>query len=116
MTFPGSDGINRWTINGKSSPHTDALHVEKGKRYQLVLNNKSDMPHPVHLHRHSFELTKIGGKPTSGVIKDTVDVPKGRSAEVDFTADDPGLTLLHCHQQERQDFGFMTLLSYDRPA
>ena len=28
--------------------------------------------HPLHLHRHSFELTRIGGKTTAGVIKDVV--------------------------------------------
>ena len=116
MTPPGPDGINRWTINGKSFPHTDRIIVEKGKRYRVVLNNKSDMPHPVHLHRHSFELTKFDGKPMAGVIKDTVDVSEKKSAEFDFTADDPGLTLLHCHQQDHQDFGFMTLLAYSQSA
>jgi len=32
--------------------------------------------------------------------------------EVDFTADNPGLTLVHCHQQLHMDFGFMTLFDY----
>jgi chromate transporter len=33
---------------------------------------------------------------------------------VDFTADNPGLTLFHCHQQLHMDFGFMALFDYVR--
>jgi FtsP/CotA-like multicopper oxidase with cupredoxin domain len=35
-----------------------------------------------------------------------------QTAEVDFVADDPGLTLFHCYVQLHQDFGFMTLVKY----
>ena len=28
---------------------------------------------------------------------------------IDFVADNPGLTLFHCHQQLHMDFGFMAL-------
>ena len=38
----------------------------------MKFRNASDDVHPLHLHRHSFELTRIGGKPTAGVIKDVV--------------------------------------------
>jgi len=31
---------------------------------------------------------------------------------VDFIADNPGLTLFHCHQQLHMDYGFMTLVKY----
>jgi FtsP/CotA-like multicopper oxidase with cupredoxin domain len=39
-------------------------------------------------------------------------VPQRQTVEVDFVADDPGLSLLHCHMQEHQDFGFMALVDY----
>ncbi len=29
-----------------------------------------------------------------------------------FSADNPGMTLFHCHQQLHMDFGFMTLFDY----
>jgi len=35
-----------------------------------------------------------------------------QEVEVDFTADNPGLTLLHCHQRLHMDFGFMALFDY----
>ena len=33
--------------------------------------------------------------------------------EVDFVANNPGLTLFHCHMQLHMDFGFMALLRLD---
>jgi hypothetical protein len=65
--------------------------------------------HPMHLHRHSFELTSLSGKPTSGILKDVVMLGGYQDGEIDFIADNPGLTLFHCHQQLHMDFGFMTL-------
>jgi FtsP/CotA-like multicopper oxidase with cupredoxin domain len=110
----GRGGYNRWTINGKSWPDTNPLFtVTKGKRYRLLLNNDSGDEHPVHLHRHSFEITKVGDKPTSGVIKDTISLPRFSTAEVDFIADDPGPTLFHCHHQDHMDEGFAGLITYE---
>jgi FtsP/CotA-like multicopper oxidase with cupredoxin domain len=55
---------------------------------------------------------KFDGKETSGIIKDVVNVPARKIVEVDFVADNPGLTLLHCHMQEHMDFGLMNLVKY----
>ena len=76
------------------------------------MRNSSDDIHPIHLHRHSFELTRIAGQPAAGVMKDVVMVGGYQELEVDFTADNPGLTLFHCHQQLHMDFGFMALFEY----
>ncbi|HXJ04461.1 MAG TPA: multicopper oxidase domain-containing protein [Candidatus Acidoferrum sp.] len=111
------EGFNRWTINGASYPMTGetvpaSFHVKQGKRYRLRMRNTSDDIHPIHLHRHSFELTNIAGKPTAGIMKDVLMLGGYQEAEVDFVADNPGLTLFHCHQQLHMDFGFMTLFDY----
>ncbi len=108
-------GFNQWAINGEVfSPEVKApaFRLREGGRYRLRMHNASDDIHPVHLHRHSFELTKLAGQATSGVVKDVVMVGGYQEAEVDFTADNPGLTLFHCHQQLHMDFGFMTLFGY----
>ena len=55
------------------------------------MRNASDDIHPVHLHRHTFELTKIAGQPTSGVMKDVVMVGGYQEVEIDFEANNPGL-------------------------
>lgn len=123
MTFTkwnaAEHGFNQWAINGQvfsSGSMTPAYHLREGRRYRLRLRNASDDVHPIHLHRHSFELTKLAGQATSGVIKDVVMVGGYQEAEVEFTADNPGLTLLHCHQQLHMDFGFMTLFDYLPPT
>ena len=109
----GHGGYNRWTINGKSWPDTNPLFTTKvGKRYRIAMTNKSGDNHPVHLHRHTFEITKIGEKATAGVMKDTVNMTRFSSVEFDFVADDPGPALLHCHHQDHQDEGFMGLVTY----
>jgi FtsP/CotA-like multicopper oxidase with cupredoxin domain len=79
----------------------------------LRFDNQSDDAHPVHLHRHSFELTKFAGKPTSGVIKDVVVVPARAQVEADFVADNPGPSLFHCHNQMHMDYGFVTMVQYE---
>jgi len=111
------DGFNRWTINGVSYPMSNAMaapafHVREGRRYRIHMRNESDDVHPIHLHRHIFELTNIMGRPTSGVMKDVVMLGGYQEVSIDFVADNPGLTLFHCHQQLHMDFGFMSLFDY----
>jgi FtsP/CotA-like multicopper oxidase with cupredoxin domain len=119
MTFAkqnaAQDGFNRWTINDVAFSEQDMqprLRVEKDKRYRLRMQNATDDIHPVHLHRHSFELTQVDGQKTFGVMKDVVMVGGYQQVDIDFTADNPGLTLFHCHQQLHMDFGFMALFDY----
>jgi FtsP/CotA-like multicopper oxidase with cupredoxin domain len=108
--IPGGAGkFNLWLVNGKPYPHEREFVLQQGTRYRLVMRNRTDDAHPMHLHRHSFELTEINGKKTAGVIKDTVVVPYYGRAIVDFTADQPGLSLFHCHIQQHMDYGFKAL-------
>ena len=96
--------------------------LRRGQRYRLRFINKSADNHPLHLHRHSFELRRLGlllsDRQTAtynsirGIIKDVVLVESQTQTEVDFTADNPGATLFHCHQQNHMDLGFMMLLNY----
>jgi len=109
------DGFNQWTLNGEAfsmEAMTPVHSLQRGRRYRLRFRNASDDIHPLHLHRHSFELTRIAGRPTRGVIKDVVMLGGFQELEFDFLADNPGLTLFHCHQQLHMDFGFMALFSY----
>ncbi len=84
--------------------------------------NKSMDDHPLHLHRHSFELRSLGAplaaersaapRNMRGIIKDVVLIDSQTQAEVEFIADNPGATLFHCHQQNHMDLGFMLLFEY----
>jgi FtsP/CotA-like multicopper oxidase with cupredoxin domain len=109
----GRGGYNRWTINGKSWPDTNPLFtVQEGKRYRLILDNHSGDEHPLHLHRHTFEVTRVGDKTMSGLMKDTISLPRFSRAEIDFVANNPGPTLFHCHHQDHMDEGFAGLITY----
>ena len=105
-------GFDVYAINGvpydwKTMPVTRKL--QRGRRYRLRFRNASGDIHPLHLHRHTFELVSLHGHPTAGVMKDVVLVPPFQTTEVDFTANLGGLTLFHCHMQQHMDYGFMAL-------
>ncbi len=118
MTFAKDNaadhGFNRWTINGVAFDMASMpvmWHLQRGKRYRLRMRNASDDIHPMHLHRHTFEVTNIAGQPPAGVLKDVVMLGGYQTMEVDFTADQPGLSLFHCHMQLHMDYGFMALFN-----
>lgn len=116
MTFAARigarEGFDEFTINGvafsmdKMEP---MFRIARGRRYRLHMRNATDDIHPVHLHRHSFEITSIAGMPTSGVIKDVAMLGSFQEMTIDFTANQPGRSLFHCHMQSHMDFGFMAL-------
>jgi FtsP/CotA-like multicopper oxidase with cupredoxin domain len=120
--FLGHGAMEAWTINGKSYPDARVAPLVRGRRYRLQFINRSVDDHPVHLHRHSFELRKLGVPLTAdqrvvpeeirGIMKDVVLVEAQTRTEVEFTADNPGASLFHCHQQNHMDLGFMMLFDY----
>jgi FtsP/CotA-like multicopper oxidase with cupredoxin domain len=117
LTFRDIGSVNGsqfdyWTINNKSWPDIEPLHVRQGKRYRLIFRNGSGDQHPMHLHRHTFAISKIGKTEMSGLFKDVVNVMPLDSVAIDFVADNPGDTLMHCHQQLHMDYGFMQLIKY----
>ncbi|MFD5450199.1 multicopper oxidase family protein [Streptomyces sp. NPDC127100] len=87
--------------------------VRAGERVRLTLVNATDMWHPMHLHGHTFAVTGLDGV---GARKDTAVVLPHRKLVVDFDADNPGLWMLHCHNQYHSESGMMTVLGYRRQA
>jgi FtsP/CotA-like multicopper oxidase with cupredoxin domain len=83
--------------------------VRQGERVRLSLINATHMWHPVHLHGHTFALTGIDA---AGALKDTAIVLPHRKLVIDFYADNPGLWMLHCHNQYHSESGMMTVLGY----
>jgi FtsP/CotA-like multicopper oxidase with cupredoxin domain len=110
--FKGHGALDQWMINGKSWPEAAPVVLREGLRHRLVFDNRSTDDHPVHMHRHNFELVSIRGVALSGVHKDVVIVEAGTKVEADLLATNPGNTLFHCHQQDHMDSGFMALFRY----
>jgi FtsP/CotA-like multicopper oxidase with cupredoxin domain len=106
------NGFDEFTINGVAfamDRMEPRFRLRQGARYRVHMRNATDDTHPIHLHRNSFELTSIAGMPTAGVIKDVVLLGGFQEMTIDFTADQPGLSLFHCHMQNHMDHGFMAL-------
>jgi FtsP/CotA-like multicopper oxidase with cupredoxin domain len=112
MVFKAAGDGHRWMINGKAYPKTDPIVVRANRRYRWLLDNQSADAHPIHLHRHRFEIVRFAGQPVSGLWKDVVVVPAWKQVEVDVPTTQPGLSLFHCHQQFHMDMGFMTMMRY----
>ena len=58
------------------------------------------------MDRRSFlhAVGTIAAAPTVSALAATI--------AVDFVADNPGASLLHCHMQQHMDYGFKTLIQY----
>ncbi len=110
--FEGHGAAERWRINGRSYPDTESPMLHAGQRYRLVMKNLSTDDHPVHLHRHTFQVVNLGGAPMRGLFKDVMLVPAKSTSTVEFIANHPGNTLFHCHQQDHMDRGFMMVFRY----
>jgi FtsP/CotA-like multicopper oxidase with cupredoxin domain len=115
--------MEAWTINGRSYPQAGIAPLKQGQRYRLQFINRSADDHPLHLHRHTFELHTLDaplkpgkdvvpGRRVRGIQKDVVLATAGMRTAVEFTADNPGDTLMHCHQQNHMDLGFMMVMHY----
>ena len=115
--FQGHGNEELWRINGlpypQNSTPAESPHLQAGERYRLIMTNKSMDDHSMHLHRHTFEVRRLeDGAEIAGLRKDVVLVPRGKTVEVEFDANNPGKTLFHCHQQDHMDRGFMMVFDY----
>ena len=86
------NGFNQRTLIGEAfSMETmkPMYKVHEGRRCRLKFRNASDDIHPLHLHRHSFELVRVGDKRTAGVLKEVVMLGGFQKIEFDFVAENP---------------------------
>ncbi|MES4890563.1 multicopper oxidase family protein [Streptomyces sp. NPDC096012] len=100
-----------WGFDHKAYSVQQRHPVRSGERVRLTLINATDMWHPMHLHGHTFAVTGLDGL---GARKDTAMVLPHRKLVVDFDADNPGLWMLHCHNQYHSESGMMTVLGYKK--
>jgi FtsP/CotA-like multicopper oxidase with cupredoxin domain len=112
MLSGGMMGSNVWTINGRRYPDTEPLDVQPGERVRLKLFNMSMEDHPMHLHGHTFQVVAIGGRPVDGLLKDTLTLRHMEQYEIEFTANNPGVWLFHCHNLEHMDGGLVAEVHY----
>lgn len=100
-----------WTINGQIYPNADPFVVREGTRVQIAMTNRSMMPHPMHLHGHTGIL-RLPGVSNAGFAKDTALLNPMETATLEFTADNPGRWLFHCHNLYHMELGMARVVEY----
>jgi FtsP/CotA-like multicopper oxidase with cupredoxin domain len=102
-----------WSINNVAwTKDTPPLPIANGERVELVLVNKTPMPHPMHLHGHQFQVVEINGQRFAGAVRDTVLVPPRTRVVLAFDANNPGWWAFHCHLLYHLDAGMFTTFRY----
>jgi FtsP/CotA-like multicopper oxidase with cupredoxin domain len=103
-------------LNGRGNQDPWALQAKPGARIRLrVINAGAStyfkirldghplkithaMWHPMHLHGHFFRVVQGAGD--HAPLKHTVNVAPRDSVRIEFTADNPGRWIFHCHHFE----------------
>jgi len=101
-----------WTLNDRAWGRRHRLKVRRDQRVEIGFRNTSMMAHPMHLHGHHFQITKVNGRAVAGAMRDTVLVPPGSTVVVAFDANNPGRWLYHCHNLYHMMAGMMSEVTY----
>lgn len=116
-------GPMRFTFNGESWPNVTPFLVAEGEEVRVTLANAfvgplmaNEMWHPIHVHGHLLRLMNTAGGLAAPPVKDTIlirPVGQGTSTQTfQFTADNPGAWMFHCHDIMHMDMGMMGLIHY----
>jgi FtsP/CotA-like multicopper oxidase with cupredoxin domain len=112
----GELGADLFLMNGHIHEAINPIKVKEGDRVLIRLMNMGAMPHPIHIHGHSFKIVATDGNPVppdAQLTKDTVLVAPGERYDLELIADNPGVWMVHCHIENHAANGMMTLLEYE---
>ncbi len=84
------------------------LDEDRQQRLRMVMRNRTMMPHPMHIHGHTWALPGSGG-----LRKDTVLLRHGETMIADLIADNPGEWAFHCHNAYHMETGMFSSLRYE---
>jgi FtsP/CotA-like multicopper oxidase with cupredoxin domain len=112
----GELGADLFLMNGHIHEAINPIKVKEGDRVLIRLMNMGAMPHPIHIHGHSFKIVATDGNPVppdAQLTKDTVLVAPGERYDLELIANNPGVWMVHCHIENHAANGMMTLLEYE---
>jgi FtsP/CotA-like multicopper oxidase with cupredoxin domain len=99
MPMAGGES-NYFTINGKAYPDTEPIVVKKGETVRIRIAAIGQFAHPMHLHGMNFRIVGYDGIPlpeSQQITRNTVPVNPGEIIDIEFTADNVGTWIFHCH-------------------
>ena len=100
-----------WSINGMTLNEDDKILIRKGENVRFVLNNKTMMHHPMHLHGHFFRVLNENGDYSP--LKHTVDVAPLSTTVIEFEANEEKDWFFHCHVLYHMKSGMSRIVSYE---
>jgi FtsP/CotA-like multicopper oxidase with cupredoxin domain len=105
----------RFQINGNTFPNIPSYPVKEGDLVKIHIENNTDIPHPMHLHGHTFKVLLRNGVPLSGssIYLSTLLVSSHESYDIAFEANNPGLWMLHCHNLGHASNGMDMMVNYE---
>lgn len=111
LMLEGSMAPYVWKIDGQTWGNHRPASATSGERVELTFHNMSMMGHPMHLHGHVFQVTRVNGVSINGAIRDTVYVPPMARITVALDAGEAARWMLHCHHIPHLATGMMTEFS-----
>jgi plastocyanin/uncharacterized cupredoxin-like copper-binding protein len=112
----GELGTDLFLINGRMHGAIEPLRLAEGERVLLRVMHAGHLPHPLHIHGHSFKIVATDGHPVPEVAqltKDTILVGPAERYDLEIVGDNPGVWMVHCHIEHHMANGMMTTLWYD---
>ena len=102
-------------IDGESWPDVPMVTVTANTDTTFVIDNKSEMHHPFHIHGNRFQIVAIDGAPPEHVQgwKDTWSVSPMSTVTVVSALDNPGEWMYHCHILEHAEKGMAGLMTVE---
>ena len=95
-----SEGGGQFLINGRSFPSTDSYTVPLGHKVLVRSVNLGEMDHPMHLHGFLFTVVGVDGGQVpiaARYPRYTQDIAPGEAYDLEFTPNEKGTWLFHCH-------------------
>lgn len=108
VTLDGTMSPYEWSIDSRPWGRHRPIPVRSGQRVELVMENRSVMAHPMHLHGHVFQVVQIGDHRFPGAVRDTVHVPPMTRIAITFDAGEVARWMFHCHHMPHLATGMMT--------
>ncbi len=106
-----------YPINGRIFPNPEVFSVSEGDRVRVrMINSSSSAIHPMHLHGHQYEIAAIDGNevpPGPRQLRNNQPLTPGEIYDVEFTANNPGRWMFHCHELMHVAGGMVAELIYE---
>jgi FtsP/CotA-like multicopper oxidase with cupredoxin domain len=100
-----------WSFNNKVLSEDSKILIRRGETVRFVMENKTMMHHPIHLHGHFFRV--LNGQGEYSPLKHTVNVPPMQTVTIEFFANEEKDWFFHCHNLYHMKSGMTRVISYE---